>query len=84
MYIYQIGEKVKIIDAMDRSYIGKVGTVEEISEHAPYCCKLNVNGKKGSWANAWLFSCIRKLTKEEIKEEKIKQQAWNDGVMFGQ
>ncbi|QNB45850.1 hypothetical protein BR63_05685 [Thermanaerosceptrum fracticalcis] len=59
--MYQVGDKVIITDAMDRSYIGKIGIVEEVSTHAPYCCKLTIDGKKGSWACAWLFSCIEKV-----------------------
>ena len=56
----QVGDKVRIIDAMDRDYIGKIGIIEEISTSYPKCCKLNIDDKKGSWANAALFSCIEK------------------------
>ena len=81
--MFKTGQKVKIVDAMNGKYIGMIGQIEEISDHCPLCCKLFIQGKKGSWANAWLFSCIRELTDEEEKEENIKQQAWNNGVCFG-
>ena len=57
----KVGDKVRITDAMDIDYIGKIGIVEELSTNHPKCCKLNIDGKKGSWANAALFSCIEKI-----------------------
>ena len=54
----KIGDKVRIKDAMDISYIGKIGIIEEISSHKPFSVKLNIDGKEGSWACAWLFSQI--------------------------
>lgn len=55
---FKIGDKVRIKDAMDISYIGKIGIIEEISSHEPFSVKLNIDGKEGSWACAWLFSQI--------------------------
>ncbi|MBD8046774.1 MULTISPECIES: hypothetical protein [Clostridium] len=59
--MYKKGDKVKIIDAMDIGYIGKIAIVEEVRATTPYCCTLNIDGKKGSWTNAWLFSMIEKV-----------------------
>ena len=56
--MFKIGDKVRIIDAMDSKYIGKIGIIEEVSSHSPLCCKLTIDGKSGSWASAWLFSCL--------------------------
>ena len=55
---FKIGDKVRIKDAMDINYIGKIGIIEEISSHEPFSVKLNIDGKEGSWACAWLFSQI--------------------------
>jgi len=44
--MFKVGQNVKIVDAMDSSYIGKIGTIEEISNNNPLCCKLSIQGKK--------------------------------------
>ena len=59
---FKIGDKVRIKDAMDISYIGKIGIIEEISSHEPFSVKLNIDGKEGSWACAWLFSQIELIS----------------------
>lgn len=59
--MYKIGDKVRIRDAMNPAYIGKIGIVEAVSDRTPYCCKLIIDDKKGSWGNACLFSCIEKV-----------------------
>ena len=61
---FKVGDKVRIKDANDISYIGKIGVIEEISSSTPHSCKLTIDGKKGSWWNAWLFDML------ELVEEK--------------
>ena len=58
---FSVGDEVRIIDAMDTSYIGKIGIIEAISTCSPYSCKLNIDGQQGSWGSAWLFSMIEKI-----------------------
>lgn len=59
--LFSVGDKVRIRDAMDASYIGKIGIIEAISAYSPYLCKLNIDGKQGSWGYSWLFSTIEKI-----------------------
>lgn len=59
--MFEVGEKVVIVDAMDCDYIGKIGIVKDVSSFPPYCCRLNIEGKEGSWGCAWLFSSIRHI-----------------------
>jgi hypothetical protein len=54
---------------MDTSYIGKIGVIEGVSSHTPFCCKLTIDGVKGSWSNAWLFSMIKKVSDNYCKEK---------------
>jgi len=66
----EVGKKVVIRDAMDNSLIGKPGIVQEMSggdssSGRITCCRLEIDGKKGSWLNAWSLDSI-----EEVLEVK--------------
>ncbi|MNC15028.1 RyR domain protein [compost metagenome] len=65
---FQKGDRVRIKDAMDVSYIGKIGIVEEVSKYFPTSCKLMIDGKPGSWGNAWSVSMIEKVEDNSVEE----------------
>lgn len=67
--MFKKGDRVRIIDAMDTKYIGRIGIVEEVSKHPPLCCKLTIDNEEGSWANAWLFSCLELV--EDLNKRRI-------------
>lgn len=63
--MYYKGDKVRIVDAIDHSYIGKIGTVEDVDYEVPMSCKLTIDGKPGSWACAWPLSSIELVSRGE-------------------
>lgn len=86
MHKFKVGDKVKIIDAMNHDNIGKIGIIEQLSSSYPLCYKLKIDGKSGSWGNAWLQSCLEEFT--DTKEDNIEKYNINiiieveDGVKF--
>lgn len=65
--MFNVGDSVRIKDAINDGYIVKIGIVEAVSTHNPLCCKLTIDGVKGSWASAWLFSMIEKVSDNYCK-----------------
>lgn len=86
MHKFKVGDKVKIIDAMNHDNIGKIGIIEQLSSSYPLCYKLKIDEKSGSWGNAWLESCLEKF--DETKNNQIEKYNVNitievkDGMEF--
>lgn len=80
--MYSVGDKVRIIDAMNPDYIGRVATITKVSNYtnSPISYKLSVGG------GDWLHSMLEKVgkdawilrLKDESKEEGMTGEYYLD------
>ncbi len=76
---YRVGSKVKIVKTFDPSFKNKIGIVGGVSNQSFHgvSYKLNIDGKKGSWACAWLHGMLKLM-------EDVEYKVRGDRVLFDQ
>lgn len=63
--MYSVGDKVKIVDAMEPSWLGDEAEITGIVSENPICYTLNIGG------GHWLHSSLEEIIEEEL-EPKVE------------